>query len=193
MKRTWSFTINPLAIVCIALITWGVVDYLQEPPPAQIDHTKDLKVIVRRLDAFEWDIKRVNNRIDESFTELEGSFDKRFDSIEKRIDLLENQTEASVAPKPPQSPSPEKPVVRDYVPLLESFAMYVAREYKGRSWVESNRNDASVNHLVKVHGWNRDEISKLNRQQRMRLHGASHSGQVDALRSRYNKLYGLNN
>jgi|GEM_PF-4139012 len=65
------------------------------------------------------------------------------------------------------------------------FVQFVIANYQGTDYVETGTSDARVSHLVNVHGWDKAAISNLSRHQRRRLHGASHTGQVDDLRRRW--------
>jgi hypothetical protein len=205
---------NWVLFVCIIIGVIGSVDYIlktsrpvEKPVPewqVHAEHTaKD----------FQFEINRINARIDESFQNHQFSEDMRdeinlvikdlhtvVDANQKRITALEAVKEEEeeeeevplppvevVAPKVPESPTPQKPVVV----APESFAAFAAREYRGVSWVESGRGDATVNHLVNTHGWNYNEVSKLSRHQRMRIHGVSHSGQTSNMQRKYKARYGL--
>lgn len=73
----------------------------------------------------------------------------------------------------------------------ETFAQFVAREYRGVDYVEVGSNDTSPRHLNVTHNWPLDEVSELNKQQRRRVHGASHTGKVEQLRRQYKAKYNL--
>tara|TARA_R110000824_G_scaffold172434_1_gene350355 strand:+ start:64075 stop:65217 length:1143 start_codon:yes stop_codon:yes gene_type:complete len=96
----------------------------------------------------------------------------------------------------PETETPElvvdNTVVPEPVPVIQpakserDFALFVISNYRGTDYVERGTNDARESHLIIVHHWTPEAVSGLSRHQRRRLHGASHTGRVAALRAQFN-------
>ena len=177
-----------IVILSVGILGFMVNDYISRPNPedqpalATADGLILVDTTLRKDMAAQADTFKSELAIRDTANDILNS---RVDELEKKVEALEVLTGELEVLISELNERTQKKVAP------ETFAQFVVREYRGSDYVEVGSDDASVNHLVNVHNWDRAEVSVLDKKQRRRVHGASHTNKVNELRRQYNARYGL--